>query len=236
MRSLPDPVPRLRLRGLTKAYGRVRVLDAVDLDVGPGETLLLAGSNGSGKSTLLRCVAGLARCSGEIRFDGQPSRRTPANREALGYLPQAPGLPAWATGAEVLQLFGRLRGAARPSVELPPDFLPPLHRPVGQLSGGQRQRIAIVVALLGAPRLLLLDEPAANLDEEGRDALGQLVGSVRREGTSVVIAAPSPGELGGLADRTVRLVEGKVAAGPYLRTEPGGDVKPWLTAIRGAAG
>jgi ABC-type multidrug transport system ATPase subunit len=236
MRSQPDLPPRLQLRGVTKVYGRVTVLDAVDLEVAPGETLLLAGSNGSGKSTLLRCVAGLARYGGEVRFDGRPSRRTPANREALGYLPQAPGLPAWATGAEVLHLFGRLRGASRPAVELPADFLPPLDRPVGQLSGGQRQRIAIVVALLGAPRLLLLDEPAANLDEEGREALAQLVGAVRREGTSVVVAAPSPGELGDLADRTVRLVDGKVAAGPHLRPAPPGEAPPRLTAIRGALG
>lgn len=236
MRSQPEPPPRLQLRGLTKAYGPVRALDAVDLEVAAGETLLLAGSNGSGKSTLLRCVAGLARCRGEIRFDGQPSRRTPATREALGYLPQAPGLPAWATGAEVLQLFGRLRGAARPSVDLPADFLPPLGRPVGQLSGGQRQRIAIVVALLGAPRLLLLDEPTANLDEEGREALGRLVVTVRRAGTSIVIAAPSPGQLGDLADRSVRLVDGKVAAGPQLRPAEPGDAPPRLTAIRGALG
>jgi ABC-type multidrug transport system ATPase subunit len=218
--SPPDTEPRLRIEGLTKAFGRTRVLEAIDLAVAPGEAVLLAGSNGSGKTTLLRCVAGLARHGGRIRLDGRPCGRRPGSRADLGYLPQTPGLPTWATGAELLHLFGRLRGAPEPAVALPEGFLPPLGRPVGELSGGQRQRIAIVVALLGAPRLLLLDEPAANLDEEGRHGLGQVLTAVRADGTSVLIAAPSPADLGGLADRTVRLVDGHVVGAPHLRAAP----------------
>jgi len=210
MPSLRDATPRLRVRGLTKAFGRHRVLDGVDLDVPAGAAVLLTGSNGSGKTTLLRCVAGLVAAAGELSVDGRPIDRSPGSRRSLSYLPQSPGLPGWATGAELLQLFGRLRGSHELLVDLPAGFLPSLDRPVAHLSGGQRQRVAIAIALLGTPRLLLLDEPAANLDEEGRGALLDLVRRATQQGVSVVLAAPSAGEVGGSADRTVELVGGRI--------------------------
>lgn len=206
----PDIDPRLSIRGLRKRYSWVPVLDGVDLDVAAAEVVLLAGSNGSGKTTLLRCVAGLTRHGGRIRLDGGSCGRTPAGRARLGYLPQTPGLPGWATGAELLELFARLRGTTQTLVTLPEPFLPPLNQPVETLSGGQRQRLTLAIAMLGQPRLLLLDEPAANLDEAGRDALETIIAAVRDRGASVIIAAPSPGDLGGIADRTVRLVEGRL--------------------------
>lgn len=216
MPSLHDATPRLRVRGLTKAFGRHDVLDGVDLDVAAGTSVLLTGTNGSGKTTLLRCIAGLVTATGERSIDGRPIDRTPASRRPLSYLPQSPGLPGWATGSEVLQVFARLRGSKEPLVELPEGFLPRLDQPVAELSGGQRQRIAIAVAMLGEPRLLLLDEPAANLDESGHDALGDIVRRAVGHGVSVVIAAPSAVELGGVADRTVRLSGGRIVppAGP----------------------
>lgn len=210
MPSAPDLEPRLRIRELTKSFGRGRVLDGADLDVAPGEVVLLAGQNGTGKTTLLRCVAGLARYEGSITLDGEPCAVSPASRAAIGYLPQAVGFPSWPTVAEVLELFGRLRGAAIPDV-LPDGFLPPLDQPIGELSGGQRQRVAITTTLLGAPRLLLLDEPAANLDGDGRSDLAELLTGVRENGTSVLIAAPSPGDLGLLPDRSVRLADGRIS-------------------------
>ncbi len=217
MPSLRDATPRLRVRGLTKAFGRHRVLDGVDLDVPAGAAVLLTGDNGSGKTTLLRCVAGLVDAVGELSIDGRGIDRSPGSRRTLSYLPQSPGLPGWATGAELLQLFGRLRGSHELLIDLPARFLPPLDRPVGQLSGGQRQRVAIAIALLGGPRLLLLDEPAANLDEEGRAALIDLVRRATEQGVSVVVAAPSRGELAGMTDRVVRLAGGGIVA-------PGRDV------------
>ena len=240
MPSLHDATPRLRLQGVTKAFGSVVVLDAVHLDVPAGQSVLLAGSNGSGKTTLLRCIAGLVRSSGRISIDGRALRRSAASRRPLSYLPQAPGLPGWATGAELLQLFGRLRGSHELLVDLPEGFLPSLDRPMSQLSGGQRQRVAIAVALLGQPRLLLLDEPVANLDERGRMALGDVVRSVQQQGVSVVIAAPSPGGLSGCTDRTVRLVDGRVVSahprGPSSQEVGRADDRPHSTGSRELAG
>jgi ABC-type multidrug transport system ATPase subunit len=226
--STPDPTPRLVVRDVGKRFGPRPVLAGVDLEVAPGSIVLLAGSNGSGKTTLLRCIAGLARHDGEVLLDGRALRPGGVGHEAIGYLPQALGLPAWATVAEVLDLFGRLRGSSDPAVTPPDGFLPPLDQLVGQLSGGQRQRLAFVVALLGAPSLLLLDEPAANLDDDGRDAMVTMLAELRDRGTSVLVAAPSPGDLNGLPDRTVRLVDGAVAdVEPLhlLRPPAGSDVE-----------
>lgn len=222
MRSPSDDAPRLRATGVTKAFGRLVVLDGVGLEASAGEVLLLTGSNGSGKTTLLRCIAGLARHGGEILVDGRRVTGA-AGRAALGYLPQAPGLPPWATGAEILRLFARLRGADPAGLDLPAGFLPALGRPVGQLSGGQQQRVAVAVALLGDPGLLLLDEPTANLDAEGHEALLALIDARRRHGATVVVAAPAPDALGGLADRTIRLVEGRASGSRGRPARPAPD-------------
>jgi ABC-2 type transport system ATP-binding protein len=213
----PSEPPRLRIRGLSKAFGSRPVLDGLDLEVAAGSIVLVAGSNGSGKTTLLRVVAGLAQHSGTIELDGRPVTEDPASRADIGYLPQAVGLPEWATVTEVLELFGRLRRAQGPTPALPEGFLPALDQPIGELSGGQRQRVAFATALLGSPRLLLLDEPVANLDEDGRASLFEVLRAARSRGTSVLIAAPSPTDLGGIPDRTVRLVDGRVETAPKLR-------------------
>jgi ABC-type multidrug transport system ATPase subunit len=221
---LPDPPPRLTVRGLTKDFGSRTVLGGVDLDVAPGSIVLLTGSNGSGKTTLLRCLAGLARYGGTVVLDGEMLDGGGTSHPRIGYLPQSLGLPAWASVSEVLALFGRLRGDVRTAVALPDGFLPSGEQLIGRLSGGQRQRVAFAVALLGRPSLLLLDEPAANLDDDGRAAMVETLETVREAGASVLVAAPSPGDLNGLPDRTVRLVAGAVADGSQLRvvrTEPG---------------
>lgn len=224
MPSPSDRTSHLAIRGLGKRFGDRAVLEGLDLDVETGSIVLLAGSNGSGKTTLLRCIAGLARYDGRIELDGRALEAGGAGHPDVGYLPQTPGPPAWATGSEVLALFAKLRRCEPGSVVLPDGFLPPLDQPVGQLSGGQRQRLAFAVALLGAPSLLLLDEPAANLDDDGRAAMVSVLEGLRDRGTSILVAAPSPGDLNGLPDRTVRLVEGRLVrdASLHLLTRPTG--------------
>ncbi|WP_052664884.1 ABC transporter ATP-binding protein [Nitriliruptor alkaliphilus] len=233
MPSPSDTTARLALRDLRKRFGDRTVLDGVDLDVGAGSIVLLTGSNGSGKTTLLRCVAGLARFEGTLDLEGHRLGSDGAGHPDVGYLPQSPGLPTWATVAEVLALFARLRRCAPDSITLPDGFLPPLDQPVGQLSGGQRQRVAFAVALLGAPSLLLLDEPAANLDDDGRAALLAILEGLAATGTSILVAAPSPGDLGGLPDRTVRLVDGRLASDTSLHVVGGtaaGPIDPRVAA------
>lgn len=192
---------------LSKAYRRRPVLRDVDLTVAEGTVLAVTGSNGSGKSTLLRCIAGLASHRGQVAFRGVPMARM---RSHVGYLPQAPGLPGWATVDETIDFFRRLRGADdRPPV--PTGFLPDGDRRIGVLSGGQRQRVAIAVALLGDPAVLLLDEPAANLDDDARGTLWQLLSRAAEAGTTILITTPKDADLGDLPTRTVRIVDGAIA-------------------------
>lgn len=192
---------------LSKSYRGRPVLRDVDLSVAEGTVLAVTGSNGSGKSTLLRCVAGLASHRGQVAFRGVPMR---SMRSQVGYLPQAPGLPGWATVDETIEFFRRLRGADERS-SVPAGFLPDGDRRVGVLSGGQRQRVAIAVALLGDPRVLLLDEPAANLDDSARDTLWHLLAEAADDGATILIATPKDADLGTLPTRTVRIVDGTMA-------------------------
>lgn len=205
--QLLSGIPLLSVTGLSKAYGPKMVLDGVDLSLDAGRLTLVTGPNGSGKSTLLRCLAGLARYEGEVLMAGRPVSQ---GRSRIGYLPQTVGLPDWATVGEVLHLFARLRGVERADTILPAGFLPDEESPVRVLSGGQTQRVALAVALLGFPSVLLLDEPAANLDDEGRSTLWQVLGEVMEAGSAVLVAAPSGPDTRPVADRVVVLSEGRL--------------------------
>jgi ABC-2 type transport system ATP-binding protein len=202
---------RLAIEGLTKVYAGGWGLHGIDLEVPAGCILALGGPNGSGKSTLLRCVAGLSSFEGEIKLDGRPLGRSPDSRRAVGYLPQTVGLPEHATIGETLDLFARLRGVEPTSGGLPDGFLRALGDRIAVLSGGQRHRVALAIALLGAPRLLLLDEPVANLDAEARETFWHLVRSMRDErGVTAIVASPAPSELRDIADRALYLTDGRI--------------------------
>jgi ABC-type multidrug transport system ATPase subunit len=223
-------VPRLAIEGLTKIYPGGWGLHDLDLELPAGCIVALGGPNGSGKSTLLRCAAGLARFDGVVRLDGRPIDGSPSSRLAIGYLPQTVGLPGHATIGETLELFARLRGAAPSSGGLPDGFLRPAEDRISVLSGGQRHRVALAIALMGAPRLLLLDEPVANLDAEGREVFWDLVRSLRDErGVTAIVASPAPSELRGVADRAVYLTDGRIGIEetfePEARTHRGAELE-----------
>ncbi len=228
---MTEPRPALEVEGLRKAFGGHVVLEGVTISVAPGEIVAVSGGNGAGKSTLLRCLAGLLPFEGRARVAGFPVDGRPAVRRLIGYVPQAVQLPEHATVAEVLGFFARLRGVAPRVPELSEGFLPAPERPIGVCSGGQRQRVALAVALLGEPRLLLLDEPVANLDEPGREAFWDALRSRARAGAAALVATPTPADLIGVASRAVVLADGRVVhdgsmEGPHVvalgrRREPG---------------
>jgi ABC-type multidrug transport system ATPase subunit len=200
-------------------------LHGVDLAVPPGRIVALGGPNGSGKSTLLKCVAGLVRHEGSVRLDGSSLDGSPADRDRIGYLPQTVGMPEHATIGEMLDLFAALRGADRATVSLPEGFVRPDDVRIGALSGGQRHRVALAIALLGEPTLLLLDEPVANLDEEGRDVFWAELRRLRDErGVTAIVSSPAPSELRRVADRGITMEDGRVALDEDFTGTPLRDV------------
>jgi ABC-2 type transport system ATP-binding protein len=204
-----DTGERVVVRGLGKAYGETRVLDAIDLTLAPRSLVAVAGRNGAGKSTLLACLAGTVRHDGRVSLDGRAVGRGTAGR--IAYLPQRLRLPAAATGAEVLRLFAALGPAGEAGVPLPDGFLPDLERPVGQLSGGQAQRVALAAVLQGRPDLVLLDEPFANLDDAAREAAHHLLRAHRDAGATVLVASPTAMDLLAVIDRVLLVEEAGIS-------------------------
>ena len=158
----------LQAQALTVRYGRRIAVDAVTLEVAPGEVLAILGANGSGKSSLLRALAGVQRCQGTMAWTGSA-----APGAGIGYMPQDTSLRAALTAFEVV-LLGRLRSlafrvsehdlasAGAALTELGISGL--ASRRIGELSGGQRQLVFLAQVLAADPQVLLLDEPTSALD------------------------------------------------------------------------
>lgn len=199
--------PGLVVHGLTKAYGRQRVLDALDLSIPPATLAAVVGSNGAGKSTLLGCIAGTLRHDGTIRYDGSPLSAIPGQ---MAYLPQRIRLPGGATVKEALALFRALAGPTPDRAAPPEGFVPAGQRRIAELSGGQAQRVALAGMLFGAPRLLLLDEPHANLDDLAKDSLRDMLAAHRDGGATILVASPAAFDLLAHADLVVRVEAGQV--------------------------
>lgn len=209
--STPDHTDAgLVVRGVGKTFRDHPVLRDVDLHLQAGTLTAVTGSNGAGKSTLLRCLAGLARHTGTATFDGQPLSH-PRVRALMAYLPQDVVLPPTTTVEEAMNLFARLRRADARDTPVPDGFLPPADRPLGKLSGGQQQRVVVAAALLARPRLVLLDEPDANLDPDGCHDLWAAVSGLRDQGAVILVATPRPQDLQGWLDAQVVLESGRVA-------------------------
>jgi ABC-type multidrug transport system ATPase subunit len=184
---------QLGFENLEHGFGTQTVLDGVGAQVQAGGLLQVTGANGSGKSTLLRCLAGLLRPrSGTISLHEDGVALGPAERRRrVGYL--APDLEAYAdlSAAENLQFFATLRRAAPARAGA---LLQELEIPAGTawraLSSGQRQRLRWGLALLGEPRVLLLDEPFEHLDASGRGLARHLLATHRASGGLAVVAGP----------------------------------------------
>jgi ABC-type multidrug transport system ATPase subunit len=199
----------LQVRSLGRSFGPHRLIADATFDVAPGEIVCLTGDNGVGKSTLLRCLMGLAGYEGDASLDGVSLRRHEALAR-VSYVPQSPALVETASVEETLDFFASLRRIRFDQSVVPAGFLPPLEARIGSLSGGQRQRVALVVGLLARARLLLLDEPMANLDDGGRELVRHMVGRAAANGSVVVIVSPAAADLTSLVTRVLTLADGHV--------------------------
>lgn len=205
----------LVVSGLRKQFGKLRVLDGVDLALEAGTITALVGPNAAGKSTLIKCVLGLVRPDdGMISVLGEPVGSDPYYRRHLGYMPQAGRYPENLTGEEVLSLLRDLRGnPAKGHAELCGTLglsEEALRRPVRTWSGGMRQKLSAVVALSGEPPILILDEPTAGLDPLSSSRFKLLVRARAESGAAVLLTSHVMAEVEELADRLAYLVDGRV--------------------------
>ncbi|MDZ4673746.1 MAG: ABC transporter ATP-binding protein [Gemmatimonadota bacterium] len=200
--------------GLEKRFGRLPVLQGLDLSISAGGITALVGPNAAGKSTFIKAVLGLVRPDrGQLSVLGQRPEAGESYRERVGYMPQAARFPENLTGHEVIRLLSGLRGhPADQDLELVKTFglVPELAKPVRTLSGGTRQKLNAVVAFLFRPALVILDEPTAGLDPVSSAQLKDKVLAAPGQGTTVLLTSHLMGEVEELADRVAFLLEGRV--------------------------
>jgi heme exporter protein A len=209
-----DQPPAIELSGLVRRFGERVVLRDVTLRLPVGSTLAVLGRNGAGKSTLLRILATLLRPhAGEVSILGEAlPRRAFAVRGRIGLLGHEPLLYRDLSGRENLTYHARLHGVAADRVSEVLDAVAMGARadePVRLLSRGMVQRLAVCRAVLHRPRLLLLDEPLANLDPAATGLVAPLIG--RESGTSRVLTSHDPRAALAEADLVLGLEDGRVA-------------------------
>ena len=205
----------ITINGLSKSYGRQRVLDALDLDARPGEVTLLVGANGSGKTTTLRQLCGLSSPDAGRIVIGSADLATArmAALQQLSFLPQSPRFHARLTAGEILDFYARLRGLPSSRVAAVQEHwqLQDVRgHATGKLSGGTRQRLALAVLSLPDAPVLVLDEPGLSLDPDWRRFLHAELHAAARRGVTVLVATHLLGEWDGQADRCLVLEGGRV--------------------------
>ena len=221
--------PLVEATGLTVRFGKVTALDGLDLVAPMGEVLAILGPNGAGKTTFVRTVATLiGPTNGTLRVCGTDVVRDPlAVRRGIGLAGQYAAVEPTMTGRENLvmtaRLFGHPREAARRAASIvieQLDLEEVADRRCGTYSGGQRRRLDLGASLVGAPRLLLLDEPTTGLDPAGRNEVWGAVRNLVSQGTDVLLTTHYLDEANELADRVVVIDHGKAIASGTL-----GDLK-----------
>lgn len=179
----------MEFAGLTVERGGRQVLHAVSGALAAGQITGLFGPSGSGKSTLIRAIAGVQRgVGGALTVLGcEPG--SPATRRELGYMTQSPSVYEDLTVAENLRYFAAIRGAPVGRAVARVDLEPQARQLVRDLSEGQRARVSLAAALVGDPRLLLLDEPTVGLDPLLRRRLWTLFRELARDGATLLVSS-----------------------------------------------
>jgi len=207
----------IEARGLSKQFGAVHALEAIDLDIPRGESVCLFGPNGAGKTTLLRILAlGLRAGSGSFRIDGLDPRNDGLGiRQRIGLISHHSLLYDQLSAAENLEFFGRLYGVEHPrrrALELL-ESIGLRHRaddPVGTFSRGMLQRVSIARALVHDPPIVFLDEPFTGLDPHAAGILSATLDGLRTRGRTVLLVTHNLRQGLELSDRWLLLSQGRV--------------------------
>ena len=204
----------IQFTNVAKTFRRARVLDGISLDIGLGERVALIGSNGAGKTTLIRCLLGEYTYDGEVTINGLDPR---GNRTAvlgnIGFVPQLPP-PLKMPVGQLIDFSAALCGTDPHRIHdiakrLGLDVEGILSRQFVRLSGGMKQKLLIAIALGREAKVLVMDEPAANLDPEARKIFFDLLAERQNEST-MIISSHRLDEVSSLVNRVIEMDMGKV--------------------------
>jgi ABC-2 type transport system ATP-binding protein len=211
----------LEIRGLTKYYRNIPVVDDVSFAVRPGEVTGYLGPNGSGKSTTVKIVTALIEPSrGNVFLDGRNIREDLMGfRRRLGYVPEEAILYNYLTGLEYLQLIGRLRGMRLDVVDRRANDLlelfslhPHRHAPIANYSKGMKQRVLISAALMHDPDVLILDEPLSGIDVSSAQLFKYLLTELAQQGKMILYISHVLEVVERVCARVVIIYRGKIMA------------------------
>ncbi|HUI47304.1 MAG TPA: ATP-binding cassette domain-containing protein [Acidimicrobiia bacterium] len=228
--------PLVEAHGLTKCYKQVRALDGLDLVADNGHVVALLGPNGAGKTTFVRSVATLLRPDdGSLHVAGVDALKQPQEvRRLIGLAGQYAAVEPTMTGRENLDMIARLFGLGARSARANTDvvlermgLVEAADRRVKTYSGGMRRKLDLGASLVGAPKLLLLDEPTTGLDPRSRIELWETIRDLVSTGTDVLLTTQYLDEADQLAEQIVIIDHGRVIANgtpDELKTSAGQDV------------
>ena len=211
----------LEIDGLEVAYGRTTALHGISITVGEGQVVCLIGANGAGKTTAMRAVSGLVRPrAGRVRFAGQDITGQPAHRIAAAGLRQVPEgrqcfaeltvMENLALGAYLVPGRGEIARRQDGVLARFPRLRERLHQLAGSMSGGEQQMLAIGRALMGAPRLLLLDEPSMGLAPLFVEEIFAIIAALKAEGTTILLVEQNASAALDVADHAYVLETGRI--------------------------
>lgn len=210
--------PIVSVNNFSLTIGEKQIVDQLSFEVFPGEVFAFLGSNGSGKTSTIRSLLGIYQASsGELLVNGK--KLSPENAAIVGYLPEERGLYTRSKVLDTMIYFGELKGMEREDAkQFALEFLEEVGLAdkatvkIKKLSGGQQQKVQLGVAIMGNPKLLILDEPTKGLDPVNRKLLLDIVEDLREKGVAVIYITHLMEEVERLADRLLILKNGKAHA------------------------
>jgi ABC-2 type transport system ATP-binding protein len=211
----------INAKGIKKSFGKVSVLEGVDLQVKRGTVMALLGPNGAGKTTTIRILSTLLPYDGgQIKVNGFDVAKNPGEvRGSIGLTGQFAAVDEYLTGVENLEMMGRLyrlsrADAKRRSTELlkQVDLVEASKRPVRTYSGGMKRRLDLAMSLIAGPPIIFLDEPTTGLDPRSRMAMWDMIKQLTKSGTTILLTTQYMEEADQLADQITVIDGGKVIA------------------------
>jgi len=217
----------IEVKQLHKTFGKLTVLDELDLSIKTGGIFAVLGPNGSGKTTLIKCILGMViPQKGDIIFDGESVIRQSEYRNKINYMPQIANFPANLTVIELIEMVKNLRPKEANETHLVSLFGlgPHLEKKLGNLSGGTKQKVNIVLAFMFDSDLIILDEPTTGLDPIAMISLKKLINDAKENGKTILVTTHIMSLVDEIADEIVFLLEGKIyfkGSVPELKKQTG---------------